>query len=75
MTTMTEKAVAALEQLPEELHEPAVAYLVKQAEKYRQLKELIAEGLQDLEAGRVSDWDFETFLARAERESGSPAAE
>jgi hypothetical protein len=75
MSTTTEKAVAALEQLPEELREPAVAYLLKQAEKYRQLKELIAEGLQDIEAGRVSDWDFEAFLERAERQSGTPAAE
>jgi hypothetical protein len=33
MTSTTEKAVAALEMLPEELREPAVAYLLEQAEK------------------------------------------
>ena len=55
MTSTTEKAVAALELLPEDMREPAVAYLLEQAEKYRALKELIAEGLEDVEHGRASE--------------------
>jgi hypothetical protein len=59
MTTTTEKAAAALELLPEEMREPAVAYLIEQAEKFRVLKELVAEGMADVEAGRVSEWNPE----------------
>jgi len=66
MTSTAEKAAAALELLPEELREPAVAYLLEQAEKYRVLKELIAEGMQDLDAGNETDWDLEDFLREAQ---------
>lgn len=62
-----EKAAAALELLPEEMREPAVAYLLEQAEKYRALRSMIDEGMDDVEAGRVSDWNFEDFLRRARR--------
>jgi hypothetical protein len=65
MTSTTEKAAAALDLLPEEMREPAVAYLLEQAEKYRALKELVAEGLNDVAEGRVSDWSFEDFLREA----------
>jgi len=34
MKTTTEKAAAALELLPEEMREPAVQYLLEQAEKF-----------------------------------------
>jgi hypothetical protein len=68
----TEKAAAALELLPEELREPAVAYLLEQAEKFRLLKEAIAEGMDDVVAGRMSEWDFETFLREARAHSKSP---
>jgi hypothetical protein len=64
MTSTTEKAAAALELLPEEMREPAVQYLLEQAEKFRVLKELIAEGMEDAANGRVSEWDFEDFLRR-----------
>ena len=69
MATTTEKAVAALELLPEEMREPAVAYLLEQAEKYRALKRDIDEGLEDVQAGRVKEWNFAEFLrgARASR--------
>ena len=53
VTSTTEKAAAALELLPEEMREPAVAYLLDQAEKYRVLKELVAEGMEDVAQGRV----------------------
>jgi hypothetical protein len=62
MTTTTEKAAAALDLLPEDMREPAVAYLLEQAEKFRALKEQIAEGLEDVAAGRTSEWNFEEFL-------------
>ncbi|MGH9585064.1 MAG: hypothetical protein ACRD4O_19260 [Bryobacteraceae bacterium] len=68
MKTTTEKAAEALELLPEEMRERAVAYLIEQGEKYRVLKQLIEEGLSDVEAGNVSEWNFEEFL-REVRES------
>jgi hypothetical protein len=65
MKTTTEKAAAALDLLPEEMREPAVAYLLEQAEKFRVLKEQISEGVADVAAGRVSEWNFEQFLREA----------
>jgi hypothetical protein len=65
MKTTTEKAAEALDLLPEEMREPAVAYLLEQAEKFRALKEQIAAGLEDVAAGRVSEWNFEEFLRQA----------
>ena len=47
------------------MREPAVAYLIEQAEKFRALKQQIAEGREDAAAGRVSDWSFEQFLREA----------
>jgi hypothetical protein len=70
MNSTTKRAAEALDLLPEEMREPAVAYLLEQAEKFRALKTLVAEGMADVEAGRVSEWNFEDFLrkARAARE-------
>jgi hypothetical protein len=65
MKSATERAAEALDLLPEELREPAVAYLVEQAERFRVLKTLVAEGMGDIEAGRVSEWNFEEFLRKA----------
>jgi hypothetical protein len=65
MKTTTEKAAEALNLLPEEMREPAVAYLLEQAEKFRVLKEHIAEGMEDIASGRVSEWNFEEFLRHA----------
>lgn len=65
MKTTTEKAAAALDLLPEHMREPAVAYLLEQAEKFQELKAMLQEGLDDIEAGRVRDWDFSDFLHRA----------
>jgi hypothetical protein len=65
MKTTTEKAAEALDLLPEEMREPAVAYLLEQAERFRVLKEQIAEGMADVSAGRVSEWNFEQFLREA----------
>jgi hypothetical protein len=64
MTEITEKAAAALELLPEELREPAVSYLLEQAEKFRALKHEIEKGMQDVRAGRVREWTFGDFLRR-----------
>jgi hypothetical protein len=65
MTSTTEKAAAALDLLPEELREPAVAYLIEQAEKFRVLQALVREGLDDVQAARVSEWNFADFLRSA----------
>ncbi|WP_157038881.1 hypothetical protein [Rhodopseudomonas palustris] len=62
---MIEKAVEALEMMPDDMREHAVARLVEQAEKFRALKASIDEGMADVEAGRVVPWDSKTFLARA----------
>jgi hypothetical protein len=65
MTDTSEKAAAALELLPEELREPAVAYLLEQAEKFRALQQDIEIGMEDVAAGRVKEWNFGDFLRRA----------
>jgi len=65
MKTTAERAAEALELLPEEMREPAVAYLIEQAEKFRMLKQDIDKGLADIEAGRIREWDFADFLRRA----------
>ncbi|HEV2626038.1 MAG TPA: hypothetical protein VGV62_13180 [Xanthobacteraceae bacterium] len=65
MKTTTQRAAEALELLPEDMREPAVAYLLEQAEKFRALKEQIGEGMADVAAGRVSEWNFEEFLRQA----------
>ena len=58
MSTAVEKAVEALELLPEEMQESA-------ARKFRALKDAIDEGMADVEAGRVIPWDLEEFLKQA----------
>ena len=72
MTDTTERAVAALELLPEELREPAVAYLLEQAEKFRALKELIQEGMDDVAQGRATEWNFDEFLREAQAQAREP---
>ena len=65
MSKITEKAAAALDLLPEELREPAVAYLLEQAEKFQALQAEVDKGMKDVEAGRVREWNFDEFLRRA----------
>jgi predicted transcriptional regulator len=65
MSSPAEKAVEALELLPEEMQESAAAYLLSQAKKFRALKDAIDEGMADVEAGRVIPWDLEEFLKQA----------
>jgi predicted transcriptional regulator len=67
MKTTTERAAEALDLLPEDMREPAVAYLIEQAEKFRALKEQIAAGMEDIAAGRVSEWNLEEFLRQTRR--------
>lgn len=62
------RAAAALATLPEHMQEKAVEFLLEQGEKWRVLKTLIQEGLDDVAAGNVEDWDLEAFLAEAEAE-------
>jgi hypothetical protein len=70
MTSTTEKAVAALELLPEEMREPAVAYLLEQAERFRALKQDVEAGLDDVRSGRLKEWDFAEFLRQARSSRG-----
>jgi hypothetical protein len=65
MTIKTTKIAAALELLPEEMREAAVQYLLEQGEKFRLLRELVAEGIDDAANGRVTEWNFADFLREA----------
>ncbi len=65
MNSAIEKAVEALELLPEEMQESAADYLLSQARKFRALRDAIDEGIADVEAGRVVPWDLEEFLRQA----------
>jgi predicted transcriptional regulator len=65
MNSAVQKAVEALELLPEEMQESAADYLLAQARKFRALKDAIDEGMADVEAGRVVPWDLEEFLKQA----------
>jgi len=65
MSDIAERAAAALELLPPELQEGAVAYLVEQAEKFRVLKAKVQEGLDDVAAERVSPFDMDEIRALA----------
>jgi hypothetical protein len=67
MSSTTEKAAAALDLLPEDMREPAIAYLLEQAEKFRVLKELVTEGAADAEAGQSAEWRFDDFLREARK--------
>lgn len=67
MTDANRKLVDALNLLPEEIREPAVAYLLAQAEKFRTLKKQISEGIEDVANEQVSERNFEGFLRRARR--------
>ena len=73
MKTTTERAAEALDLLPEEMREPAVAYLLEQAERYRALKDMVAEGMDDVTAGRVSQWNFADFLREARSRPRDPS--
>jgi hypothetical protein len=66
MEDFKERAAAALELLPEDMRENAVAYLFEQAEKLRVLEGLVREGLDDAQAGRVSEWNVEDFLHKVQ---------
>jgi hypothetical protein len=52
------------------MREPAVAYLLEQAEKFQTLKAMVQEGIDDIEAGRMRQWDFSDFLRRARDAKG-----
>jgi predicted transcriptional regulator len=62
MSSAIEKAVEALELLPQAMQESAADYLLSQAKKFRALKDAIDEGMADVETGRVVPWDLDEFL-------------
>jgi hypothetical protein len=62
MKDFVNRAAEALERLPEEMQEAAVAWPCEQGEKFRRLKALVSEGVDDVEAGRVVEWDFDAFM-------------
>jgi hypothetical protein len=74
MTDIAKRAALALELLPEEMQEAAVAYLYEQGEKFRILKALVQEGIDDVEAGRVSPFDMDEIRAMARELAKKQAA-
>jgi hypothetical protein len=40
------------------------------SKNFQTLKELIAEGMQDIAERRISEWNFEKFLPRARASAG-----
>lgn len=69
MNANIRKAAEALELLPEDMRETAVAYIIEQAEKFQALKKMVEEGIQDVEAGNTAGWNFEEFLREARKSS------
>jgi uncharacterized protein (DUF3084 family) len=65
MSSAADKAVQAIELLPEDMRELAADYLLSQARKFRALKDAIDEGMADVEAGRVKPWNLQDFLELA----------
>ena len=66
MSSAADKAIEAIELLPEEMREPAADYLLSQAKKFSALKDAVDAGVADIEAGRVRMWDLQEFLVRAQ---------
>jgi transcriptional regulator with XRE-family HTH domain len=62
MSDFTKRAAEALESLPEGMKEAAISYLREQGEKLRVLKHLVQEGIEDVEAGRVVEWNLDDVL-------------
>lgn len=70
MNATIEKAIEALETLPEEMQVPLVAHLMDEAEKYRALKSAVQEGLDDEAAGRMRLYDCDDLMKRARAFNG-----
>lgn len=66
MSKFSERAAAALERLPEDMQERVVAYILEEADKLEWLREQVALGIADVEAGRVVDWDADMFRDQIE---------
>lgn len=65
MDDIAKRAAEALELLPEQMQEAAVEFLHEQGQKLRVLRKLVQEGLDDVEAGRVVEWDMQAFREEA----------
>lgn len=61
MSKFSERAAAALERLPEELQERTVAFILEEADKLAALRDAVALGIADVEAGRVVEWKPNMF--------------
>jgi predicted transcriptional regulator len=72
MDDIRDRAIAAIEMFPEEMREHVISHIAEQAEKLRTLRELVAEGLADVEAGRLVDWDPDAFLAEMKARYDDP---
>jgi hypothetical protein len=62
MTMLAQRAADALARMPEDMQERAVAFLEEQAEKLAIMRALVQEALDDVEAGRVSEWNLDEFM-------------
>jgi hypothetical protein len=61
MTKKTEATEPARDRLPDGMHDPVVAYLVEQADKFRVLQDSVAEAKS--EPGGAAQKTFEDFLS------------
>ena len=71
MSKFSERAAAALEQLPEDMQERAVAFILEEADKLEWLREQVDLGIADADAGRTVAWDPDYFLGLIETETKS----
>ena len=74
MRTIPDRAIAALEALPEEIRERAVEYLEQQAENLAIIRAMVAEAEADIAAGRVGPLDMDDVVARARRMAAANSA-
>jgi hypothetical protein len=65
MKSARERSVEAIDSMAESLQERFADFLQDQVEKHQRLKDLVHEGIADVEAGRVHEWDFDDFLRGA----------
>lgn len=62
MSKFSERAAAALERLPEDMQERVLGFIMEEADKLQALRDAVALGIADVEAGRVLPWDRTRYL-------------
>ncbi|MEM9996389.1 MAG: type II toxin-antitoxin system ParD family antitoxin [Bacteroidota bacterium] len=71
MTDLLKTAVYRLEELPAEEQDRQAAAILDWVERYQALRGALAEGLRDIDAGRVVPFDAEDIIRRGEIQRAS----